>query len=310
MSDTSKTAPRTVGVPVAMTRFSQAGRLAAHFCASPLAVVSLAGVFAILLCAAFAPWISPTNPYDLATVDVLNSRLAPGETSFMGDFTFVLGSDGLGRDILSAIFYGLRTSLMVGITSGVIGFCLGSGIGLVSAYFGGRVDAFVMRIVDLQLSFPTILIALILMATLGRGVDKIILALVIAQWAYFARAIRSAALVERAKEYIEAAECLNLGRGRIIFQHLLPNCLPPLIVIGTVQVAHAIALEATLSFLGVGLPVTEPSLGLLIANGFQYVLSGAYWISVYPGIALLLTIVCINLVGDRLRDVLNPRLSR
>lgn len=309
MSDTSKAASGVGGRPAGMGRFSHGGRLAAQFCASPLAVVSLAGVAAILLCAAFAPWLSPTNPYDLATVDVLDSRLPPGETNLTGDFTFVLGSDGLGRDILSAIFYGLRTSLMVGVTSGLIGFCLGSGIGLVSAYFGGRVDAFVMRIVDLQLSFPTILIALILMATLGRGVDKIILALVIAQWAYFARAIRSAALVERAKEYIEAAECLNLGRGRIIFQHLLPNCLPPLIVIGTVQVAHAIALEATLSFLGVGLPVTEPSLGLLIANGFQYVLSGAYWISVYPGIALLLTIVCINLVGDRLRDVLNPRLS-
>jgi peptide/nickel transport system permease protein len=167
-----------------------------------------------------------------------------------------------------------------------------------------------MRLVDIQLGFPAILVALILLAVLGKGVDKIIIALVSVQWAYYARTARSAALVERGKEYIEAARSLGLSGTRIVLRHLLPNAMAPLIVVGTVQVAHAIALEATLSFLGLGLPSTEPSLGLLIANGYEYLLSGKYWISVYPGIALLLTILAINLVGDQMRDVLNPRLSR
>ena len=167
-----------------------------------------------------------------------------------------------------------------------------------------------MRIVDIQLSFPAILIALILIAVLGQGTGKVITALVTVQWAYYARTVRGAALVEKRKEYIEAARCLALSPARIVFRHLLPNCLPPMIVVATVQVAAAIALEATLSFLGLGLPITEPSLGLLIANGYQYLLSGKYWISFFPGIALLLTIVSINLVADQLRDVLNPRLQR
>jgi peptide/nickel transport system permease protein len=181
---------------------------------------------------------------------------------------------------------------------------------LASAYFGGRVDTVIMRLVDLQLSFPAILIALVLLATMGKGVDKIIIALIVVQWAYYARTVRGSALVERNKEYVEAAMCLGLSHNRVVFRHLLPNVMPPLIVVGTVQVAHAIALEATLSFLGIGLPVTEPSLGLLISNGFEYMMSGKYWISIFPGVALLITIVSINLVGDRLRDVLNPRLAR
>ena len=212
--------------------------------------------------------------------------------------------------MLSAIFYGLRTSLGVGVMSGFIALCLGTCIGLGAAYFGGRVDTVIMRLVDLQLSFPAILIALMLLAILGKGVDKIIIALIAVQWAYYARTVRGSALVERSKEYIEAARCLAFSNRRIVFRHLMPNVLPPLIVVGTVQVAHAIALEATLSFLGIGLPVTEPSLGLLIANGFEYMLSGKYWISFFPGVALLITIVSINLVGDQLRDVLNPRLRR
>jgi peptide/nickel transport system permease protein len=167
-----------------------------------------------------------------------------------------------------------------------------------------------MRLVDIQLSFPAILIALILVAILGKGVDKVIIALVSVQWAYYARTIRSSALVERRREYIEAARCLALPHSRIIFRHLLPNAFPPLIVVATVQVAHAIGLEATLSFLGVGVPITEPSLGLLIANGYSYMLSGSYWIAFYPGIALLLAIAAINLVGDRLGEVMNPRLER
>jgi len=270
------------------------------------AFVVLGGIFFIAI---FAPWISPQNPYDLAQVSVMDSKLPPGEKSMTG-MVFYLGTDGAGRDLLSAMFYGLRISLGVGVMSGVIAMCIGATIGLVAAYFGGRTDTLIMRIVDIQLSFPAILVALILLALLGKGVDKIIVALVVVQWAYYARTVRGSALVERNKEYIEAATCLALDHKRILFRHLLPNCLPPLIVVGTIQTAHAISLEATLSFLGVGLPVSEPSLGLLIANGFDYMLSHKYWISFFPGIALLITIVSINLVGDQLRDVLNPRLQR
>lgn len=262
----------------------------------------------IIAIAVLASWISPQNPYDLAVVSVMDSRLPPGSESFEG-LKFWLGTDGAGRDMLSAIFYGLRISLGVGVASGLIALCIGLVVGMTAAYFGGRVDSLIMRIVDLQLSFPAILIALMLLAILGKGVDKIIIALVIVQWAYYARTVRASALVERGKEYVDAASCLGLSNRRIVFNHMLPNCLPPLIVVGTLQTAHAISLEATLSFLGLGLPITEPSLGLLIANGSEYMLSGKYWISLFPGLALLITIVAINLVGDQLRDVLNPRLE-
>ena len=255
------------------------------------------------------PLISPTDPYDLAQVDVLDSRLVPGSESYTG-MTYWLGTDGAGRDLLSAILYGLRTSLSVGVLSGLIALCIGGAVGLIAAYFGGKVETLIMRVVDIQLGFPAILVALVLVALLGKGVDKIIIALVVVQWAYYARTVRGSALVERRKEYIEAATCLALSHRRIVFRHLLPNCLPPLIVVGTLQTAHAISLEATLSFLGIGLPITEPSLGLLIANGFEYMLSQKYWISFFPGIALLITIISINLVGDQLRDVLNPRLQK
>ena len=285
-------------------------RLQAEFVASRLAVAGLAVLAAILLIALFAPWISPQNPYDLAALDLMDGRLPPGSASPDGAVTYWLGTDDQGRDMLSAIFYGLRTSLMVGVLSAGFALVIGTALGLIAAYVGGRTESVIMRLVDLQLSFPAILVALILLALLGHGVGKIILALVVVQWAYFARTVRGSALVERRKEYIEAARCLALSDARIMLHHLLPNCLPPLIVVLTVQVAHAIALEATLSFLGIGLPITEPSLGLLIANGFEYMMSGKYWISLFPGIALLVAIMSINLVGDRLRDVLNPRLRR
>ncbi|MDX2316072.1 MAG: ABC transporter permease [Gammaproteobacteria bacterium] len=284
-------------------------RFLSDFFDSKVATAAIVTFAIILFIALFAPWISPQNPYDLMVVDVMDSRMKPGEKSLTG-MTFLLGSDGAGRDMLSAIFYGLRTSLGVGVMSGLIALCIGMSVGLSAAYFGGRTDSLIMRVVDLQLSFPAILIALILLSVLGKGVDKIIIALVIAQWAYYARTVRASALVERRKEYIEAATCLALSHRRIVLRHLLPNVLPPLIVVGTLQTAHAISLEATLSFLGVGLPQTEPSLGLLISNGFEYMLSGKYWISFFPGVALLVTIVSINLVGDQLRDVLNPRLER
>ena len=285
-------------------------RFASEFLESPVATVALIMLATIILLALFAPLISPQNPYDLGQVDILDARLPPGEQSAGTGMTFWLGTDGAGRDMFSGILYGLRISLAVGVFSGFLAMAIGAAVGLIAAYAGGRVETLIMRVVDLQLSFPAILIALMLVAVLGKGIDKIIIALVVVQWAYYARTVRGSALVERQKEYVEAARCLNLGHNRILFRHILPNCLPPLIVVGTVQTAHAIALEATLSFLGVGLPQTEPSLGLLISNGFEYLLSGKYWISTFPGIALLFTIMSINLVGDQLRDVLNPRLRR
>jgi peptide/nickel transport system permease protein len=280
-----------------------------QFAENRLAVAALAVLLLLAVLALLAPWVTPQNPYDLTQLSIMDNMLAPGARSFDGRL-YLLGTDDQGRDMLSAIIYGLRLSLFVGATATVIALLLGTAVGILAAYFGGRVDALLMRLVDIQLSFPAILVALILLAILGKGIDKVVIALVSVQWAYYARTIRSSALVERRREYIEAAQCLALPRWRIIFRHLLPNAFPPLIVVATVQVAHAIALEATLSFLGVGVPITEPSLGLLIANGYSYMLSGKYWIAFYPGIALLVAIVAINLVGDQLRDVMNPRLKR
>ena len=284
-------------------------RHALEFLRSPSAVVGLVMLVLLVLLAIVAPWISPQNPYDLSQLDIMDNMLAPGEELASG-VTAYLGTDDQGRDMLSAIIYGMRISLAVGASSVLIACVFGASVGVFAAYAGGRVESIVMRIVDLQLSFPAILVALVLLAVFGRGVDKVVIALVLVQWAYYARTVRGSALVEKRREYIEAARCLALPKSRIVFRHLLPNCLPPLIVVATVQVAHAIALESTLSFLGVGVPVTEPSLGMLIAKGYNYLLSGKYWISTFPGVALVLAIVAINLVGDRLRDVLNPRLSR
>jgi peptide/nickel transport system permease protein len=284
-------------------------RFVSEFCASRIAMLGLVVFTIIVLIAVLAPWIAPQNPYDLAQLDIMDGRMEPGTVGGAG-FTYWLGTDDQGRDMLSGIMYGLRISLMVGAGSAIIACLVGASLGMIAAYAGGRTDSLLMRLVDLQLSFPAILAALMILAFLGKGIFNVVLALVIVEWAYYARTVRGSALVERRREYIEAAQCLALPTRRIIFRHLLPNCLPPLIVVGTMQVARAIALEATLSFLGLGVPITEPSLGLLIANGYEYMLSGKYWISFYPGIALLVTIVSINLVGDQLRDVLNPRLKK
>lgn len=277
------------------------------FFRSPLATTGLLLTVLLLLLALLAPWLAPQNPYDLNVIDVLDSRLAPGASNLMGDMVYVLGTDGQGRDLLSAIMYGLRISLLVGVGSAAVASVLGTLLGLLAAYVGGALDAILMRVVDLVLSTPTILVALMLLAWLGKSVGNVILTLVMLEWAYYARAARGQALVEREREYVEAARGLGLSATRILLRHILPNCLPPLMVIAALQVARAITLEATLSFLGMGVPVTEPSLGLLIANGFQYMFSGDYWISFFPGVALLLLIAALNLVGDRLRDVFNPR---
>ncbi len=285
------------------------GRFAGDFLRSPTAMVAAIGLTLIALAAIFAGWVAPQNPYDLAQIDILDGSLPPGTEGFTG-FLYRLGTDEQGRDMLSAMIYGLRISLFVSAVAVGAAVVVGLTLGLLAAWRGGWVETLIMRVVDIQLSFPALLVALLLLAALGKGVDKVILALILVQWAYFARTVRGAALVEIRKDYVMAARAAALPGGRILFGHVLPNVMPPVLVIAAVQVANAIAIEASLSFLGVGVPITEPSLGLLIANGFDYLLSGRYWISFYPGVALLVTLVCINVVGDHVRDILNPRMQR
>ena len=279
------------------------------FSESRIALISFFIFIVILFIAVFAPLVSPTDPYDLSTVSIMNSRLPPMSEDFAGNL-YILGTDGAGRDMLSSLFYGLRISLGVGVFSGIVALVIGSSLGISAAFFRGKYEMFVMRIVDIQLSFPSILVALIILASFGKGVEKTIIALILVQWAYYARTARGTALVEMNKEYVDSARCMGFSNIRIMFKHILPNCMAPLIVVGTLQTAHAISLEATLSFLGLGLPMTEPSLGLLIGNGFEYMHSGDFWISIFPGVALLITVASINLVGDHLRDMFNPRLKK
>lgn len=288
---------------------SPLARIWAEFRENRVAVVALAVVLVIAILALLAPLIAPQNPYDLAKLVLMDARRPPGFVG-SGGYTHWLGTDPQGRDLFSAILYGLRISIQIGVLAGGIALAFGATLGTLAAYLGGRTEAFIMRIVDLQLSFPAILLALVLSAVLGKGMFQLVAALVTAQYAYFARTAHGAASVERNKDYVEAALSTPLPVRTVVFRHILPNCLPPLIVVATVQIANSIALEATLSFLGLGLPPTEPSLGMLISNGFQYMLSGRYWISIYPGIALIVLIVAINLVGDQIRDQLNPRLKR
>ena len=284
-------------------------KLWSEFRENKIAFLALCILLVLIVLSLLSPIISPQDPYNLSEINILEGRLPPGTLSESG-YIYVLGTDDQGRDMLSAILYGLRISLAVGVASGLFAFILGLTVGLFAAYNRGIIDILIMRFVDMQLSFPAILIALILLTTLGRGTDKVIIALIASQWVYYAGVARGTALTELNKEYIESALCLNLSKFRIIIFQLLPNCLPPLIVVMTIEIGHAIALEATLSFLGVGLPITKPSLGLLISNGYEYMLYGKYWISMFPGIALLILILTINVVGDHLRDILNPRLKQ
>ncbi|TMM51726.1 ABC transporter permease [Sulfitobacter sabulilitoris] len=284
-------------------------RFWAEFRENRIAVVALAVVVLMILLAIFASLVSPQNPYDLANLSLMDSRRPPGFVG-SGGYTHLLGTDPQGRDLLSAIFYGLRISIQIGLAAGFVSLTIGTALGILAAYKGGRIEALVMRLVDLQLSFPAILLALVIVALLGQGKVQLIGALVAAQYAYFARTAYGAAKAERGKDYIEAALATPLSARLVVMRHLLPNCTPPLIVVATVQIANSISLEATLSFLGLGLPVTEPSLGMLISNGFPYMMSGRYWISVYPGVALIILIVAINIVGDQVRDQFNPRLRK
>lgn len=276
---------------------------------NPVAVGALLVVVAVILVAIFAPLLVPQDPYDLKSLVLRDARRPPGYVSAKG-IVHLLGTDSQGRDLLSAIIYGLRISLQMGLVAGAIAFSIGAVVGSLAAYVGGRTEALLMRIVDIQLSFPAILLAFVVAAMLGQGKSQLILALVFAQYAYFVRTAHGAAAAERQKDYVQAALSVPMSGWFVITRHILPNSLPPLIVVATVQIASAISLEATLSFLGVGLPPTEPSLGMLIANGFQYLMSGRYWIAIYPGVALIILIMAINLVGDQIRDQLNPRLRK
>ncbi len=273
---------------------------------SPIATTAAVLFAAILVAALLAPLIAQQDPHELAELNLLDSRLPPGSTGVDGAF-YLLGTDDQGRDLVSAILYGLRISIWVAFLSGAIALVIGTAAGMAAAYYGGKVDATIMRIVDIQLSFPSILIALVLLAVFGAGMDKVVVALVTVQWAYYARTVRGAAQVERSRGYVEAARCHELGQLNIMCRHILPNCAAPLFVVVTVEIANAIALEAALSFLGAGVPITKPSLGLLIANGYGLLLSGEYWPSLYPGLVLFALVASVNLVGDRLRTVLNPR---
>ena len=273
----------------------------------------LLGAAITLLClvaALFAPWLSPQDPYELEQLFLKNSYMAPTLLKDWSFEPFILGSDGQGRCMYSAILYGLRISLYVGLASTLFSAIFGTLMGLLAGYLGGRTDALIMRVADIQLSFPAILIALVIMALWGQGLFKIIIAISVVNWVFYARTARGSTLSEREKDYVDAARAVGVPPWAIMLDEILPNIVAPIIVIGTVRIAHAIILESTLSFLGLGVPITEPSLGALINEGYQVLFSGYWWISVLPGLGLMLIILGVNQLGDRLRDVLNPRLKR
>lgn len=284
---------------------------------SRLTQVAALLVFASLFCAVFAPWVAPHDPFDLSTVELTDARLPPVWEAD-GDRRFLLGTDDQGRDVLSAIFYGTRISLFVGLCAVALSMALGVGLGLVSGFIGGRLDAFLMRVCDVMLSFPAILVAL-LVDGVGRAVfphahdslafGVLILAIALTGWVKFARTIRGSTMVERHKEYVQAARVIGVSSWRIIWRHVLPNVTGPVLILATIDIAQAVIIEATLSFLGVGVPPTSPSLGTLIRIGNDYLLSGEWWITVFPGAMLLILALSVNLLGDWLRDALNPRLN-
>jgi peptide/nickel transport system permease protein len=287
------------------------------FTRNPVTVVSAIVAFVCIAGAVLAPWIAPHNPFDLASLQLLDA-FKPPAWSELGDPTYLLGTDDQGRDMLSAIMYGARVSLLVGFCAVVMSVVLGVSAGLAAGYLGGTVDAVLMRIADIKLTFPTILIALLIdgvtRAALPRDVHDqvalyvVIFAIGISNWPSFARTVRGSTMVERNKEYVQAARVIGLGRGKIMLTHVLPNVLGPVLVIATLQLGFAILAEATLSFLGVGVPPTQPSLGTLIRIGNDFLFSGEWWITIFPGIALITLVLSVNLLGDWLRDALNPKL--
>lgn len=279
-----------------------------NFLRNPGAVLGLVIVALFLLMVTVGPFYTPQNPYDLASLDLMDAYKPPLWMEG-GDPAFPLGTDDQGRDLLSAIVYGSRISMSIGLVVVLLSCVLGTAIGLAAGYFGGRLDSLLMRMVDVQLSFPAMLVALFIMAAFGRGFGKLVVALTIVGWVLYARTVRGSVLVEKKKEYVDAAKLIGLSPLPIILRHVLPNILTPLIVIATIQVGNVILTEATLSYLGVGVPVTKPSLGLLVKNGYDVLFSGLWWASVFPGMFIMLLVFGINLLGDFLRDELNPRLK-
>jgi peptide/nickel transport system permease protein len=291
--------------------------LAYSFRRSPVTIVAAALTVVCVGAALLAPWIAPYNPFDAASLD-LNAAFAPPAWIAPGDASHLLGTDDQGRDLLSTILYGARISLGVGMAAVLLALTLGITLGLVSGYFGGRIDAFIMRIADVQLSFPPILIALLVdgvarVSLPANSHDEIaipvlILSIGIAGWVQYARTVRGSTLVEKSKEYVQAARVIGRHPLAIMLRHVLPNVMGPVLVIATIHIATAIITEATLSFLGVGVPPTRPSLGTLIRIGNEFLLSGEWWITLFPGIALVMLVLSVNLLGDWLRDALNPKL--
>ena len=288
------------------------------FTRSPIVVVSAVFLLVTFIAAAFAPWVAPHDPFDLASLDIMESVLPPAWNEYEGTSKFLLGTDDQGRDVLSTIIYGARISLVVGFASVAFSLILGVGLGLISGYVGGRVDAFIMRVADIQLSFPSILIALLIDGVARSVMPRelhtdlalyvLVFAIGISGWVQYARTVRGSTLVEREKEYVQAARVIGMGPFLILWRHVLPNVMGPVLVIATIHLAIAIITEATLSFLGVGVPPTTPSLGTLIRIGNDYLFSGEWWITIFPGIALVLLVLAINLLGDWLRDAMNPKL--
>ena len=291
--------------------------LAWSFRRSPVTVAAAALTLLCIGAALAAPWIAPQNPFDVATLD-LNEAFLPPAWSAGGKGAFLLGTDNQGRDILSTILYGARISLAVGLAAVAISLVLGVAAGLLAGYFGGRLDALIMRVADVQLSFPAILIALLIdgvarVVLAAQNHDRIaipvlVLSIGFAGWVQYARTVRGSTMVERGKEYVQAARVIGRGSLAIMLRHVLPNVLGPVLVIATINIAVTIITEATLSFLGVGVPATEPSLGTLIRVGNEFLYSGEWWITVFPGVALIVLVLSVNLLGDWLRDALNPKL--
>ena len=283
---------------------------------SPMAMLAALIAIICILGSVFAPWVSPHDPFDLATLNLADARLPPAWIEG-GSHAYLLGTDDQGRDILSALFYGARISLGVGLAAVFVSLIVGVGLGLLSGFVGGKTDAFIMRICDVMLSFPSILIAL-LIDGVGRAMfpaaqdslafGVLIIAISLTGWVQYARTVRGSTLVERNKEYVQAARVIGVAPLRIMFRHVLPNVMGPVLVLATIQVAAAIITEATLSFLGVGVPPTSPSLGTLIRVGNDFLFSGEWWITIFPGAMLVLIALSVNLLGDWLRDALNPRL--
>lgn len=285
---------------------------------SPVAIVATVVALIIILGAVFAPWIAPYNPFDSASLNLMDGFTPPGVPNQFTGNTYLMGTDNQGRDIFSTILYGARISLFVGFAAVALGMVMGIGLGLLAGWRGGWVDSLLMRIADVQLSFPSILIALLIFG-IARGfippsmreevaIWVLIVSIGLSDWVQFARVVRGATMVEKSKEYVQAARVIGVNPARIVLRHILPNVMGPVLVIATIGLALAIIAEATLSFLGVGVPPTQPSLGTLIRIGQQYLFSGEWWIILFPSIALLLLALSVNLLGDWLRDALNPRL--